>query len=284
MFGGFFVFLTVGVFLNQNNAYFDVGIPQITYLTIFLTSLIVGIIYMLLGAVYITAFRRWRQLVEMIPLIFFTNSMLGIVFPTFVGFEAEGITSSIIYFATCMFLYSLIYGTLLDRFPMFLSWETKARFSSARDAKNIFKELVPGVAPVEQHWDKLLHEVTPDPDDQDSLELTYTHGHSLYQHQTITFLEFEPNRHAKYYFVGDVDPKNRSLTEGTYTVDITPREAGGCDVYIKEMHTALLPRVGIIMWFDDLVGDSADHIVSIHKGKRDWSISGLYRQTVLPLS
>lgn len=284
LFGGLFATLSVIVFLSANLMYFDTGVPWFSIAALWITALVCGLIYMAVGAIYITLFRRWRQLVEMVPLILFINSLLGQILQSWFGVDTTGTLSSVGYFAICMLLYSLIYGPLLDRFPLFLSWEARSSFTSPRTADQLWSELVPGAAPTDQHWDKLLHDFEPDPEDGDSLELTYTHGHSFYQHQTITFLEYEEGHRARYYFVGDVDPKNQSLTEGTYALEITPAPSGGCRIQICETHTALLPRVGIMMWFDDALADSVDHIAAQHNDKRDWSISGLYRRTVLPLA
>lgn len=284
LFGGFFAALGAFLFLSSNLAHLDVGVPWITVVAIGLTILICAMVYMAIAAVYITLFPRWRQLVELFPLGFLLNSLAGMAFPTLLGPESETVLGSLSFFAIWMLLYSLTYGTLLDRFPITLDWTSQRSFTSDRSAEALWAELVPGEAPPEAHWDKLLREFEADPEDPDSYELSYTHGVGLFQQQTITFLERTPHTFAKYYFVSDVDPRNKALTEGTHSVRIDPRPDGSNRVTLHEENSALLPRVALLMWFDDALGDCTDHIRAGHAGKRDWSMSGLYRRSVLALS
>ncbi|MFC6584351.1 hypothetical protein [Sulfitobacter aestuariivivens] len=49
---------------------------------------------------------------------------------------------------------------------------------------------------------------------------------------------------------------------------------------IETHRNALLPREGFAMWFDDALGDQTDLMRAQELGKRDWSMSGIFRRKV----
>lgn len=253
--------------------------PIIIALTVALTSIAVALGILAVGSVAILLFPSWRQLLEMTAFNMFIFAVLKVSLP---GLFDIPILGTFMPFILWMFLYAVVYGELLDRFRVWLDHLETRHFFSEKPAQQLWKELVPGAGSVSDHWDALLYELEQDLDDPDSYDVKYTHGASLYELQTMTFLEINAPHHAKYYHVGQVDPKNRNLVEGTYEICISPRAGTmGCDVTLRSQMNAMLPRQALCAWFDDALGDRTDHLRARDRGRRDWSITGLYRRKVL---
>ena len=253
--------------------------PWVLAIAIIAISLALAVSIIAAGAVALLLVPSWRQLLEMTAFNVFIYSVLSALVPSLFDVPFLG---TILPFVLWMTLYAMIYGELLDRFRIWLDHFETRSFFSEKPAEQLWKELVPGAGSVADHWDALLHELEQDLDDPDSYDVKYTHGASLYEHQTMTFLETDAPTYAKYYHVGQVDPSNQSLVEGTYEIRITPREGTmGCEVVLSSRMNAMLPRVALGAWFDDALGDRTDHLRARDTGKRDWSMTGLYRRRVM---
>jgi hypothetical protein len=155
------------------------------------------------------------------------------------------------------------------------------KFYSTKLAPELWEELVPLPETAGQHWDTLLHEITPDPDEPDAYHVKYTMGASLYENPTMSYLELQAPTHARYHHQGDINPRNRSLVEGLRDIKIEPHPSGkGCNVTIMSNRTAMYFREGLARWFDDALRDQTDHMLARQNGKRDWSMTGYIRRIV----
>ncbi|MEQ6247820.1 hypothetical protein ABMC89_02895 [Sulfitobacter sp. HNIBRBA3233] len=277
LFGGFFASLALMMMVLDRFGIAALGPlpPVILSLSLLLTTLIVAAGVMALGAVVVIVLPRWRSLLELGALAFFVTAALQVLVPALYEIPYIG---GFVPFILTLVLVALIYGEALDRFRLPLDNRSCRSIVSPLDPQSLWETLVPGAAPVSAHWDPLLHDITPIDGDPDRFEATYTHGGSLYEHRTITFLDRNAPFHAKYDHVGRVNPKSRSLVEGTYEITITPLgDRPGCRVTLCARMTEALPRVAIARWFDDELGDRADYLRARQRGKRDWSMAGLYR-------
>ncbi|KIN66388.1 hypothetical protein Z946_400 [Sulfitobacter noctilucicola] len=253
------------------------GPHWIELIALFLTALIVFVCTFAVAALVVLLVPGWRTMCELLALIFFANTSLSLLFPSILELPYVG---AFIPIGVCFGILALVYGEVLDRFRIWVDHRTRRSFISPKSAGDLWLELVPGAAPLETHWDSLLCALEPDPDDSDSYEARYALGASVFEHQTMTILEKDAPHHAKYHHVGDVNPKNRSLVEGTFEIWITPLDKGGCKVTLEANRTLLLLRIALLMWFDDSIGDQTDHLRARHLDRRDWSISGRWRRKV----
>lgn len=55
-------------------------------------------------------------------------------------------------------------------------------------------------------------------------------------------------------------------------------------VQLSQTQDAMLPRVALQCWFDDLLGDQLDSLRARISDRRDWSITGLCHREILDLS
>ena len=245
--------------------------------TLMLTSLVVFVCIGAVGVVTIILLPNWRLMVEMLGLAIFINAAVSALIP---GVYDVPYIGGFTPFVITMFIFALMYGEMLDRFRIGLDYRAVRSFVSPKSARELWAELIPGEAPIQDHWDSLLHSLEPDPDDPDAYLVQYNHGVSFYEHQTMTFLEKDAPHYAKYHHVGEVNPKNRNLVEGTYEVRITPRDKGGCMVTIEDYRNLMLHRLALSVWFDDTLGDQTDHLRARHKARRDWSLTGRIRRKI----
>ncbi len=238
-----------------------VGPAWITGLALFLTALIVAVGVFACGAVLVLIIPKWRTMLELLALIFFTNTALGLLFPSLFQLPYIG---PFLPMVVCFGILGVLYGEVLDRFRIWVDHRSRRSFVSPKSASELWSELVPGEAAIEAHWDSLLCELDQDPDDPDTFEARYALGASVFEHQTMTILERDEPHHAKYHHVGEVNPKNRSLVEGTFEIWIEPQDKGGCKVTLEARRNLLLLRIALLMWFDDNIGDQTDHLRARH--------------------
>ncbi|MEM7521629.1 MAG: hypothetical protein AAF307_11390 [Pseudomonadota bacterium] len=279
LFTAFFTTMALMLFVVQTYWAAAVGdFPAwISYTSLALTSLIVAICVGLLTALLILVFPNWRMIAELFALTLFVNVTLDMLFPslfetTYIG----GFLQLAVYFA----LFALMYGEVMDRFRIWVDHHSTRSFNSPKPADELWAELVPGEAALDTHWDSLLCALEPDAEEDGAYDARYALGASVFEHQTMTILEKDAPHYAKYHHVGDVNPNNRNLVEGTFAIRITPLEKGGCKVTLEGRRSLLLLRVALLMWFDDYLGDQTDHIRARHLGRRDWSETGRFRRKV----
>ncbi len=246
-----------------------------------LTSLVVLLLTLLAIAAMIVLLPRWRLIWEQVGLLLVLHAGLLAAFP---WLGDLGVLSAFLPFFIIVAVGSVLYGPALDRFRLWVDHCERRSFRSVRTPEELWDNLIPNGDRIGTHWDPLLYRMEPIADEDDAFEVEYQLGHSVYEHQTITFLEKDYPRHFRYHHQGEVDPKNRSLVEGTYDVRIDPDEAGGTRVTITHCNNALLPRIGIMRWFDDELGSRVDYIRAKEAGRRDWSMAGLVRREIIALS
>lgn len=251
--------------------------PWIAGIAAVVFALIIMLCYILVGAVFLTLLPDWRTLIEMVGLIFFTMTALPLLFP--IIYSVPYLDAALPFLLT-LGLYGLVYGEVLNRFRLWVDHKSSKSFVSPKSAEALWAELVPGEGPINDHWDTMLYSLETDEDDPDSYYAQYTYGGSIYEHQTMTFLERDAPHFARYHHVGEVDPKNRSLVEGTYAVEITPLDKGGCRVKVTGTRTWLVHSAALLIWFDDYLGDQIDHLRAIHHKKSDWSLTGRVRRKI----
>ena len=283
LFGIYFLFLGMVIYGSNNPdelEMFREGRLWEPIVASILTALIVttGV------AMYVTIFHKWRTIVEILSLFLFVDILLSTVLPNFYGYCGEYWFSGFLPFAVFMLIFSVTYGSILDRFPMWIDYKSTRSFKSPKTAEDLWHELLPGKSPANEHYDTLLHDIEEDPDEEDSYDVRYTHGSGFYEHKNITYLEQRPFSYAKFYYAHDVDPKTSNLVDGTFEIEIEPLKKGGCKVTLTDTRKSILPRLGLQMWFDDTLGSITDMIYAKHKGKRDWSTEGRYRRSVKKLA
>ncbi len=255
-----------------------VGVP---IWAILIAGLAVGALGGALFAVLIVlVFPSQRVVAEFSGIVFFLAALAITQLPPDL---LDGIYGGFAIIFVALAINGVIYGTWLDRFRLKLDIGGIRRFRTPLPPEDAWASLVPDPDHLDDHWDPLLSKLERHPEDDASFDARYHHGQSIYQHQTMTFLEREAPRRARYHHTGEVSGPNQPLAEGVYGVEIEP-DGNGSLVTITSHHAALLPRVALLMWFDDALGDQTDYIRARHEGRRDWSVTGRYRREAAALS
>lgn len=231
---------------------------------------------------FVVLLPRWRSICEQVGILVVAMAAIYAAFP---GLHDIQHVSWIMPFFLIIGIGSLLYGPALDRFRLWVDHKETRRFRSEKTAKELWAQLLPDTSNIDGHWDPLLYSMDPVDEEDDAYEVEYQLGHSTYEHQTITFLEKDYPHHFRYHHLGEVDPKNRSLVEGIHDVTIEPDSNGtGSIVTISEHRNAMLPRVGLSMWFDDDLGSRTDFFRARETGRRDWSTAGKIRREIMALA
>ena len=280
MFSSFFCTLGLMLLVGADDGGFSIfkDVLWVYVATIAITTLIVAFCILAVVALFIVVLPGWRTMVEVMSIVLFTQMIVAVAAPWIIDIPYIG---SFTPFIITMMIFSMTYGEFSDRFRMNVDHPETRKFYSPKAAEDLWSELVPEADTLSDHWDTLLCDLEPDDEDPDSYQAKYTHGGSLYELQTMTYLEKNAPYSAKYHHLGDVNPKNRSLVEGTYEIHIAPKVGkDGCTVTLTSRHNAVLLRTALLRWLDDDLGDRTAHLRAKHKGRRDWSMTGRYRRKV----
>lgn len=280
--GAFFVALATFATLSRHPDLLEgVGAPWIIPATFAITGIVTGLIFAGLGALVVLIIPDWRGLIEMLAVTFFADAMLAFVLPYYFGVDSAGGWGAVTWFILYYLLWSMIFGRTLDRFRFWLGYKATRSYVSPLAPEEIWKRRVLGQGPISEYYDPLLVEAVPDPEEEHSFDVSYRHGGGVFEHQTVTYTQIVPGKQARSYFQGEVDPANRSMTEGVWEVPLETAKKGGTKVILSEHRPAMLPRAALALWLDDHLGDCADRQRAKDCGTQDWSLSGRYRRIVL---
>ncbi len=124
-------------------------------------------------------------------------------------------------------------------------------------------------------WEPLLKKIEERTDQKRVFDVGYCLGYARFEHQTIEYETVSYPKHARYVFQGEMNPANRNLVRGTMEFTIEPiAETNRCRVTLARNRRSVLVREGLLMWFDDALGDQVDHIRAKWNDKWNWSMSG----------
>ncbi|MGQ0567135.1 MAG: hypothetical protein ACT4OK_19005 [Gemmobacter sp.] len=249
-----------------------------------LTSLILGAIFAAIGILVIILIPDWRGLIEIVALTFFADSILAHVLPDYFGVDSTNPYAALSMFALYYLTFNLIYGSWLDRFRFWLGFKAGRSYVTPLSPDVLWRRMVLGAAPLAEFYDPLVATVEPHPDGPDSFIVAYRRGQSVFEHQTITYVERQAGKGFRYRFHGEGDAANRSLTEGSFSAAFSPTDMGETRVTLTEHRPAMLPRDAIQMWLDDRLGDTCDGLRAQQRQQRDWSLTGRYRRAVTKLA
>ncbi len=100
----------------------------------------------------------------------------------------------------------------------------------------------------------------------------------------MTFLERDFPHRFRSHYQGEINPKDRSLVEGTHDLTTAPEDGGGALVSVAPHRTAMLPRLGLLTSFDDDLGRRVDFIRAADTVAPDWPAAGFIRRSILALA
>ena len=256
------------------------GLAAFHWLVVAAGAVVFCLITTVFAAVFLLLLPRLRTTVEILAVGLLFTSLTSPVVQLLFPFDL------IVYFLPflCAIAAStLLYGKWSDGRGWWLKSKSTRGFKTRLSAKEIWPALAPGLGETFDYHAGLLCDIEPDPDDEDTFNLRYSMGHSMFEHQQITFLSKTPYSHVKYYYMGDVSDKNRSFAEGTWEATLTPTSKG-TKVVITEERPAMHPRIGLLYWLEDSLGDKAVSIKSNLEDRFDWSMFGIFTRDASDLA
>jgi len=251
------------------------------WLVLVLGAVIFCLITTFCAAIFIFLFPRMRTSVEVLAVGLL---LTGLLQPVGVYFANLGVNLNYILPFLCVIAAStLLYGKWSDRRGWWLKSKSTRIFKSRLPAEDVWPALAPGLGLASEYHGGLLCDIEADTDEEDTFNVRYKLGHSMFEHQQITFLERSKPTYLKYYYMGDVSDRNRSFAEGTWEAVLRPT-AQGTKVAITEERPAMHPRIGLLYWLDDSLGDKAVSIKSNLEGRFDWSMFGIFTRDASDLA
>jgi len=245
-----------------------------------LTLFTVGIIIAAAIAIFITIIPELRNIIEFISLFSFILASITYFFPEFFSADSGHWITSFIPIIILVALGLLMQGSLLDKTRLQGRHKATRSFKSPKSANELWRELIPGKAPINEYYDCLLSEIRIDQADPNTIRASFAQGQGFYRHEIFNILEEDPDKYCKYNFSTEVSSKARKRTTGTYEITIAPQEKGGCKVTLATDEVIPLFKNAMLFWFDDVHGSRVDHIYAKHHGKRDWSTVGRFRKNL----
>lgn len=255
--------------------------PLKTWAIFILTLTIMTAAIMMIYAVFIAFFKRWRFLVELLPVFWFLVTVLE---PVHSALPLPEYLKPFLWFAGWMLFYTMVYGTGLDDYRSKFSWRSRRSVVLPMAPEDVWPKLAVAEGCEDQNWEPIIHEVRQAESQPDVFDVQYKMGPSIFQHQTQTVLAKDENTHFRYRFQGDTAPGNSGLSDGVFDIRLEPRGEESTRLTLEMSQKEMLPRVALLVWFDDLLGDKVDGFRARLAGKRDWSVTGLTHREILRLS
>ncbi len=279
LFGTFF--FTMALLLNYEETV-EMENASLSLLLIFytLSFVVFGVLIAALIALFITIIPELRNIIELMSLFSFILASITYFSPEFFSADSGHWITSFTPIIILVTIGLLMQGSLLDKTRLQGRLKETRSFKSPKSANELWRELIPGKAPINEYYDCLLSEVRIDQNDPNIIRTSFAQGQGLYRHEIFDILEEKPNKYCKYSFSTEVSSKARKRTTGTYEITIEPQEKGGCKVTLATDEVIPLFKNAILVWFDDALGSRVDHIYAKHHGKRDWSTVGRFRKNL----
>lgn len=215
---------------------------------------------------FILVARPFRHAAELVGLVLFTDAGLSAAAP---DSALSGPASLGVLLAGFVLLLPL---RGLDRLPFRFSIRSVDRFNAANSAESLWRWLIPGAAPVADHWDKRLVSATPEAGPPHRLRLTYRIGARQTEDLVMEVVENDmPHQFRASFRVDGTGPTGHGFERGEEEITISPR-LGGCTVTSRTERHGLRAGTALKLWLDDVGGDAVDHMVASQRPQRDWSL------------
>ena len=236
----------------------------ITWVSVFLTSLIITVGLILITTYVLPALRHALEIFTLTILAFPVISSIA----TALGTDF-GANSWLFWILTFVALEHLVYGRYFDRLTFALP-ERRVRFHTRAAPRTVWAASAPLPEFSARHFcpgtrfeslaDGTIRAIYP------------LKGGQTYQVELITPERIE----APHLFIASFTPAEVSAgsggLSGTQQIEITHRTDGGSDVLITEARDAAPLRRHLQFWFDDELGDRADCMAARIDGRHDWSM------------
>jgi len=163
--------------------------------------------------------------------------------------------------------YIVLYSRLLDQCGVRIGLHSKKTFDVNLDRRTTWNKLIPGQGHPAAYWTGSMLSARPDPQDEDTLYVTFQTNTAEKEEITITYLAMKPHVSAKYLIERDTLLAGEELIM-TYRLEVVADEATRIH---SDMHVSGLPiRHAVERFFDDVLGDELDSFATMTSCKRIW--------------
>lgn len=141
------------------------------------------------------------------------------------------------------------------------TWRARHSSDIAYPAKLVWRHVVPGAAPADDHCTRSMERYEMDDDEDDTMRIFFKQRRSGRAEYQITFLEKDSPRFCRFYFQGN--EADGTLVDGVFSVSINVIDRRNCTIIANEERSGLPLGHLIERWFDDVLGYQHDRLMEI---------------------
>lgn len=141
------------------------------------------------------------------------------------------------------------------------TWRDRHSCDIAYPAKLVWKHVVPGAATAEDHCTGMVERYVDDPEDEDTMTVTFKGRRTGRSQYEITFLEKKAPNFCRFYFEGN--EADGTLVDGIFSLAIDVIDRDNCTIIANEERSGLSLGALIERWFDDALGFQHDRLMEM---------------------
>lgn len=141
------------------------------------------------------------------------------------------------------------------------TWRDRHSCDIAYPAKLVWRHIVPGAAPADDHCTGFVERYETDDDEDDTMRIFFKERRAGRAEYQITFLERDAPHFCRFYFQGN--EADGTLVDGIFTMSINVIDRRNCTLIAYEERTGLPLGHLIERWFDDVLGFQHDRLMAI---------------------
>ncbi len=237
-------------------AHSGTGLSSASYLIFFVLCLI-GYGFVALGLYHVKSSQR--GILEIAGFSAFVSTVVMVYLPQHANFNV--VIGLAVFFGVLTSMWFFLHSDVSRKIGARTSWRARHSSDIPFSSKLVWKHIVPGAASPEDHCTGMVKSYDEDPDDPDTLMITFKGRRSRHAEYEITFLKKEEPSFCRFYFQGT--EADGTLVDGVFSLSIDVIDRGNCTIIANEERSGLSLGALIERWFDDPLGFQHDRLLSL---------------------
>ncbi|PTX56510.1 hypothetical protein C8N43_1169 [Litoreibacter ponti] len=217
--------------------------------------LLLGLFAALTLALYKVA-PRYRGLLEIVGLGAWAGTFALLMPGTGLIAMALGL---VVFVASSVGLFMFLRSDMSHRIGNQTTWRDRYSGQVSYPARLVWRHVVPGAAEPGDHCTGMMERYDVDPDDPDTVHVTFKGRNDRAAAYTLTFLERDQPNSCRFFFQGN--EADGTLVDGIFSLRITVLDRDSCFVSCVEERCGLSLGSLLERWFDDALGFQHDRLV-----------------------
>ncbi|MEM9582458.1 MAG: hypothetical protein AAGA08_05020 [Pseudomonadota bacterium] len=232
------------------------GTPMVSagYLIFFALSL-VGFGFVALGLYHVRPSQR--GILEIAGFSAVISTLVLIYLPQHAMFNV--LIGLAVFFGVMTSTWFFLHSRLSRRIGARTSWRARHSADVPYSAKLVWKHIVPGEAPPDEHCTGMVSKYTDNQDEDDTIGITFKGRGKRFSRYDVTFLKKDAPNFCRFYFQGT--EADGTIVDGVFSLSVEMIDRGNCTVIANEERSGLSLGALIERWFDDPLGFQHDRLL-----------------------